>query len=626
MIKKISKAWIYVLAGGLAVVLLTGNAERSFRMKDAPLLFNDFAALKYQCEAAREFHAASGAIWGYDPHFMAGFPLGFVWNSNIALQRLAVLFPDASVDSVLKAFISIGLLLFAPVWWVSLRNFGLTRSETAFGMALGGAYFMAGMPMLFFLGGMPTAGAGTCLSVLAASFVFRFGKEGRAAAWAAAVATCALALFVHKTSAVALAPAFLAAAAWALLRRRFLRAVLVAAIPAAMLLANIQWLAVMFRFMPDMESVPEARFWMNLDLLRPFKDYFTASVTMNNHEFGGAFGAAHAATLWLLLVAGAAGALALWRRGARGSAAFLAAFAAFFWLYSYYGAFLPGGQTLNPSRYFPLSQFALAAAGGAGIGAWAESRKHRATGRAAALIISIVCAALMVVGSARAHFFYDNLLRQPAPPDALQLVEVLKQLPPGARVMLEDSGSMDEESEGQIFGKSQLPALFGLWTGREFIGGPYPYVFLKHRRAGFYDARAFGSRLSDSRPDELLNRLKLYNVKWIVCWSGSAKEYFSKFSGYYTLIDRAGRFDIFEVSGFEPSYFIRGGGDVYAGYGRIDVRNARAENGELILKYHWMSPHRTTPAIDISRFETPDDPVGFIRITDPPENFSILLP
>ncbi|HPI76146.1 MAG TPA: hypothetical protein PLK80_05380, partial [bacterium] len=273
MIKKMSKAWIYVLAGGLAVVLLTGNAERSFRMKDAPLLFNDFAALKYQCEAAREFHSASGAIWGYDPHFMAGFPLGFVWNSNIALQRLAVLFPDASVDSVLKAFISIGLLLFAPLWWVSLRNFGLTRSEAAFGMALGGAYFMAGMPMLFFLGGMPTAGAGTCLSLLAASFVFKFAKEGRAASWAGAAAACALALFVHKTSAVALAPAFLAAAAWALLRRRFLRAVLVAAIPAVMLLANIQWVAVMFRFMPDMESVPEARFWMNLDIWRPFKDY-----------------------------------------------------------------------------------------------------------------------------------------------------------------------------------------------------------------------------------------------------------------------------------------------------------------------------------------------------------------
>ncbi len=54
----------------------------------------DYPTLEYQIEIARRFIEKSGSLWGYDPFYLSGFPLSFLWNSNVFLQCLGQLLPS----------------------------------------------------------------------------------------------------------------------------------------------------------------------------------------------------------------------------------------------------------------------------------------------------------------------------------------------------------------------------------------------------------------------------------------------------------------------------------------------------------------------------------------------------
>lgn len=613
-----------LLCAAAGAVVLIGTAFSFLGLGRNNFNFNDFPILVYQAEAARRVHDAADVLWGYDPHFMAGYPLTFIWNSNVAVQWLAVRFQDVPAALVVRAFFLAGLFLFAPVWWWTLRNFGLNCREAAGAFLLGGFYFLVGMPALFFLVGMPTAGVATYLSLFAASFIYRYARDG-GWWWIGVVILAPLSLFVHKTSVIMLFVPVLSALVWVVSRRRGWRIAGLAAAGAAAVAFNLFWLRVFFAFLPHLRNLPDAPFWQNRDPLRPLKDYFTGTVVMNNVSFSGGYGVVHTVALWLLLVVGAAGLWSWWRRGERGRALFFAATAAGLWLYSYYGAYLPGGSTLNPSRYFPVAQLWLAAAGGVAFAGGLEGTKGRSVKIAVTSLIMLGCLAGMVFAAGQLRLF-NYMLEQPMNPDVRQLVESIKELPPGGRIMLEDSGVMDTQSGGQMYGKSQLPALFGIWTDREFIGGPYPYIFEDYHYASFQDGRAFGKQLADYRPGDLLRLLELYNVKWIVCWSGECKGYLRRFDGYYKFEKWLGRFEIFEVSAYKPTCFIKGSGKVDADYGKIGVSGARAEDGELVLKYHWVPTFRVEPPARIEQYKVEGDPNGFIMVRNPPERFVIRLP
>jgi len=619
--------WFVFAVCGL--VVLVGRAVMFCGLDGATFNFNDFPLLTYTAEAARRFHAESGLLWGYEPHFMAGYPLGFIWNSNVAIQWFAVMFGSAPVLEVVRVFFLAGLFLFPLAWWWTLRNFGMTRREASGSFLLGGIYFLLGMPILFFLSGMLTAGAVTYISLLSASFIYRYGRDG-GVWWLGTAVSAAFALFIHKTAVVILFIPVCLVAVMMIRRRRYARLAGLAAAGAVAAAANWFWIRPTLLLMRHIKSLPEAPFWQNRDLLRPFKDYFTGSVAMNNLEFTGAYGVVHTVALWLLLVMGIAGILKLLRIGERGRAAYFALTAGGLWVYSYYGAFLPGGDTLNPTRYFPVAQMWLAAAGGAVFAGGVSGGREKGGGSqgfavAAQIAVSVICIAGMVYASNRLKPF-EALLTWPMPPQVTALADRIEELPRGGRIMIEDSGVMNAESGGRIYGESQILSHFGLWTGREFIGGPYPYVFEDYHHASFQDGRAFGRPLSDFNPAELLDRLALYNVKWIICWSSGCREYFNAYGGYYRFVDRSDRFDIFEVSGYKPTYFLKGAGRVDADYGKLTVSGARAEGGGIVLKYHWMDGCRTEPAVKMSRFRVPGDPVGFIQVFRPPEKFIIYMP
>ncbi|MFA6448298.1 MAG: hypothetical protein WCX65_02420 [bacterium] len=617
-----SNLWLLACSAGGFVILIGRAVE--FSLRGATLNFNDFPVMVYMAEAARRFHAATGLLWGYDPHFMAGYPLSFIWNSNVAIQWFAVHFPGSPALGVVRAFFAAGLFMFPLIWWWTLRNFGLSRREASVAFLLGGLYFLIGVPVMFFAAGMLTAGMVTYMSLFAASFIYRYARDG-GAWWIGAAAATAIALFVHKTAFVILFIPAVAALVMAAKEKRYARIAGLAAAGGVALAVNWFWIRPMLIFLKHIENVAEAPFWQNKDLLRPLKDYFAGSVVMNNIAFEGLYGWLHSAALTLLLIAGICGCVVLLRRGNRRLAAFLAVSAAGLWAYSYYGAYLPGGASLNPTRYFPSAQLLLAAAGGAAFaGPGKAGDKRNVFASAAVIIVPLICLAGMVYASNRLKPF-EYLLNWPASQEVASLVERIKSLPPGGRIMIEDSGVMDTEGGGQIYGKAQTLAMFGLMTGREFIGGPYPYVFLDYHRVSFQDGRVFGRSLSDFNTEELRRELERYNVKWVICWSGGSREYFRNYEGYYAYLGRQDKFEIFELKGYNPTFFLKGAGAVKADYSRIEVRGARAEGGEIVLKYHWMDGCRAKPAARLERFPAGGDPAGFIRVIDPPKDFDIIF-
>lgn len=627
----------WLVAAAVSLVITLGYAAMCARIDAAGFIFNDFALLNYSAEAARRFYANTGAAWGFDPHFMAGYPLTYIWNSNVAIQAAALLFDGRPAESVVRWCFLAGLFSFPFLYAWALANFGLSAGEISAGLVLGCLYFMAGLPVVFFMVGMVTAGFAVGVCMVALSFLYRWASRGGVYSFTGLLLFLPLSLFVHKTTALALAvPVIICIAVLAGRKPEpgmdngssdaLKRIAGIALAGAAALAANWFWIGPMLSGMDNMVTVAEAPFWRNYDLLLPLKEYFTGVARMNLMDISGAKGIIHSVTLCILAVSGAAGFVILRRRGNGFAGVFLVASAAALWLFAYYGSFLPGAGNLNPTRYQSFAQLLLAAPGGVALARLTDdSGRIRPAGWAAASIVALASAGCMAYSSQWLRPLHI-LLERGAPPEVTALADRIKELPPGGRVMIEDSGDMDLEGMGQVYGNSQIVSNFGLMTGREFIGGPYPYVFLKHRHASFFDGRAFGRPISEIRPEEMKQLLELYDVNWIVCWSDSSKGYFQKYGGDYAAAGNVEQFSIYSVLDYSPSPFLSGSGTVESDYGILKVKTEKSHGGAAVIKYHWFDTFTTEPETKLEKFDAGGDPVGFIRIVDPPPELTISFP
>ncbi|MEW6203031.1 MAG: hypothetical protein AB1546_13725 [bacterium] len=601
------------------------SARVMFLPPDAPL-FNDFSLLQYTAEAARAFFAGSGALCGYDPHFMAGYPLSFIWNSNAAVQVIAVLMPSVPVYWILR-LVLFGCLMLSPVlMFFSFRNFGFSPKRTFAAMILYLLYFRLGILILFHLTGMVTAGFSATLNVFVISLLYSYLRHRRINTLAAFLLFFSIAPLVHKTAVVVLFVPFIVLI---LLYARSLRLRDIAggAIAIALLLAaNMFWLRPFFRFLPYKITLEEAPFWQNYDLLLPLRDYFTPLVRMNNLVFDGAFGIVHTVLILFLLVAGIYG-LFLFRNKQRDLMLTVAVAAAAIFLLSYYGSFWKFTAQLNPTRYIATFHLFLMIPAAAGTAEMIKLMCYRyKSGRGALFTpISVFLIALFVFSVHWLNPFYHALSVKPGG-DVQHLIEWLRHnAQEEGRILLEDSGVMDREGGGQQYGKMHLPALFPKYTGKEFIGGPYPYVFLRHHFADFHDAKLFGRDVDDFEIDELRKYLNVYAVRWVIIWSERSKKYFDYYEKVFSPLTETGRFRIYEIQGGNHNTIIKGQGRAAAGYSRITVSNARPQNGEIILSYHWIDGIRSKPELKIEREKILDDPIGFIKIKNPPQNFILLF-
>jgi hypothetical protein len=186
------------------------------------------------------------------------------------------------------------------------------------------------------------------------------------------------------------------------------------------------------------------------------------------------------------------------------------------------------------------------------------------------------------------------------------------------RILIEDS---EYTTSHQYYG-GHLPALFPEYVKREFLCGPRPMYPIKHSYASFTAGLLFEKKIGDYSLDKLQQQFNLYNVKWIVCWSDESKKVFSQFPGYLLKLEEIDKFTLYQVNR-EPSFFIKGKGLVKSDYNRLELSHIVPQDSEVIINYHWMKYFKTNPPRKLERVFVGDDPVGFIRIVDPPKSLVI---
>jgi hypothetical protein len=189
-----------------------------------------------------------------------------------------------------------------------------------------------------------------------------------------------------------------------------------------------------------------------------------------------------------------------------------------------------------------------------------------------------------------------------------------------ARVMVEeidDAGRPDNP-----YGGSYLNAFLPSLTGREIIGGPYPGIDILYHRVTFIDGVLLSKSVLNMNDDELAGILKLYNIGWVICFSPEAKSRFNRVSSMLDHSQDMGPLSFYNVR-LGRSFFLIGDGEVQASPGLIRVRVKKSENNSVVIKYHWAPHLKIEPSGVIELYDVQGDPIGFIRVLNPPPEFFI---
>jgi len=186
------------------------------------------------------------------------------------------------------------------------------------------------------------------------------------------------------------------------------------------------------------------------------------------------------------------------------------------------------------------------------------------------------------------------------------------------RILIEDS----EFDTGHQYYGAHLPALFPEYVKREYLCGPRPMYPIKHSYASFTAGVLFEKNIEDYSLEELKSSFKLYNVKWIVCWLEKSKDFLNQYPEYIVKTAEIDKFTIYQVKR-KPSFFLKGEGKVKSDYNRLELNQIAAEDSEIIISYHFMKYLKTKPKRKLERVFLSDDPIGFIRIIDPPRSLTI---
>ncbi len=83
--------------------------------------------------------------------------------------------------------------------------------------------------------------------------------------------------------------------------------------------------------------------------------------------------------------------------------------------------------------------------------------------------------------------------------------------------------------------------------------------------------------------------------------------------------------DIFHICEVErnPTFFIKGKGLAIAKLNEIYLEEIESVDDEIIISYHWMKHLKTNPSRRLESVSLLEDPIGFIKIKNPPPFISI---
>lgn len=590
---------------------------------DSPIYTDDYAMHFSQCLSARRFFLSEARCWGYDPFFLAGYPSGALVNAdNKAWELLFLICYPLSEGFAFKLYLILFLLLYPFFTYAAARNFGLSRGTSIIALVMALLFFYLSITIDLVSWGMVSYVFMCYFSLFVFSLVYRLLDHFTWRRYALLALFSSLLLSMHILSPVHLFIPLLILYACSIKKLPPARHLLMMVLALIVLMANSYWLVPLAHFFSDKTTRPENYTFalqitnvlepLNVYIRQQQSNFFRKTPSLNNTFIE-----------VILLVFGICGCYRWWREKKPMLLVPFAGGVLFIFAVAYYGSHTALFPQLQPQRFIVPLNILLLIPASAGI-AFTLHTLFKDRSIAASLFISSLLFAVLagpVIKPLKTINNY-NLYRLTCDfsPAVQELLAWLDQhTTREGRILIEDS----EYDTGHQYGGAHLPALFPEYLKREYLCGPRPLYPIKHSYASFTAGVLFEKKIGDYSLGEFKRQCDLYNVKWIVCWFDPSKEFFDRYPDYLTTMGKVGTFTIYEVNR-KPSFFLKGSGDAAADYNRLELNHVIPEGGEIIIGYHWMQGLRTEPERTLERVYRGGDPVGFIRIVDPPPSLTVL--
>ena len=567
-------------------------------LRDYPVAVFRAGEIPVKGDISRYFATANGAasisgIFGYDPYFMAGYPVG-LWNSmgKKGFEILGMLFPFVGLPRLFYVTI-VGLCIVSPllVWLVLRARCGSRRSITVLFAVTLLTWHLAGQISYFWKFGNIFFPAASCMLVPLLVCLDRVLTGRGTVISACGAAVCAAAIFYFHTV-VLLAAVAPGAALFFAHRRRFRvlpRAWISLAVFTALLLVLIVWWLVPLLAHREY-CLPQPKPWFAGGPKHMAMDVFS------DRAYGHPFD--RNAILQTLVIAGMAGTWLARRQsmlilalGVGGMGALVVAYG-----FPYLGRL----SAVQPYRFLIPAMILFAGPASLALDrGWTSFQSL--TEAAKGLVVLI-----LLVLTPRFSAYLIDLKWPPLPcgTNATQreVLETVRGLPIKGRLLC------DEVVLGHL-----VPSQCGV----PVIGGLSAQAFLYHRFAGMdEEGILFGRPSAQWRPETLMPYLKLYAVDYAILSRADWLLFARGPRSPFVEVGACGEYHIFKVAHAASSLVYSGDAEAVADYDRIEVSRAAGTN--VVLKLHhakWLSADN---GVRLRPERLLDDPVPFIRCDVPP--------
>jgi hypothetical protein len=555
-----------------------------------PILRDDHPLYFHSAIVTRSFLKNSLSTAGYDHRFMGGYAKSAVFpaSSNLPELTLAATENFMSPATAYKIYVLLSAVL-APmlIWFAAhgLTGSGLSGSLSMVAYLL---YIWTDFPSQYIGFGMLPYFLSIPLALVTLYLCTRWLGQGGFKLWLGMTLALAITTLVHFTALMVLAPA--AIAAWAFAEERPRKAMAAIASVAITLFANAFW-------------------WWPGVLLAATKGEsgFAFSHPEGVLERLGKIVWSEAPIEPLLILGLLAGGPLFWKRD-KITTVGLIGFAAggFFWGYLA-GAFR-GLDFLQPGRHTYAFYIAAAVFSGYWLVFLLEwlrrTNRQSAIGLVAGLVV--VCTRLYgpilyAVGSQWAAAASPALTS--APPPAYQSIKqaIKTQVAPGSRIFYEEGGF-----GGDPFAGGRYSGVLADELDIEMIGGPYLHASLTTNQAQFGEGKLLGKDGWDAAwLEEVAER---YGVSWVFCWSDRARVIVDSNRDRFQVVYQDGPFRLAKINrtaALQPGLPLVGqdlvDGPVQVANGRLRMTLKPVDSGTavdriVVLRYHWVPNLRVTGA------------------------------
>lgn len=599
----------------LQFMLVAISFPLSDLLTEKPLFYSDGGIHWYRMKLAVNL-AATGNLVGYDPFFNAGTPNGLTYNpgSQFPAVLAIVLNPWVSEIRVWKLY-SFACAILGPVCvflalcWCRLGTKGLLIGS-AFGIIL----WWASIFRWYHTNGLV---AFVMVSYLALPYMVKILLYLRGfGGWKALIAlglVGAVGMFIHPLFPFTI---FFGTLIYLLVSWRNLawrRVLLLIVVPILSLLPNLFWLYPAF-FTKLSEELYVGFYQRVVDINLIWQEM--VGLWQGNSHGSKLYGLLAFATVWGCMK----GSDLLDK-----SILYTFTFLGFFLMFLAYVGAVTIAQSIEPNRFAPVGYLFLIIPGTVGVLVmWrnvfeARSAFWRIGARMSLMILAII--GLYNINEVRREVSYANIGHYGVrPPEVRPLGEysrwvldwLVQNTTDSARVLF-------ETSKGRIYDGSRMAGYYAYTSGREFIGGPYPFEHF----AGFWDGWLFNRPIAAISGHDFKKYMELYNIGWIIVHSAESKRYVEQQPGV-VLVSQFKELNAYKIN-HNFSYFLEGGGHVEE-HSHNKVLLSDVSGDSVVMKYHYIRGLESKPATTIIPIKIMDDPNPFVKILNPPSEVVLYLP